>query len=669
MKKAIQIRELMKFSPKELSDGLKSDLNVIMEDGEVHFVTHRELIVLRYLLQLFEMFPQLRIESKHLLRNYFSSNGLFTSKSIPKWFEVTIKDIVEYIVKPQNNRKILADVYREIWEINNQIYNEIVYKNLGYSSSVNIEEFLEIQVDKRLINSMRNVAIKQTPESVRNSYKVLEDIIYNKKELKNNQIVKNYIAGTINQNQVKQILASRGFLTEINNMIYKYPIASSFCLGLSNIYDMSVESRAAAKALSVAISSIQDSEYFARETQLVTMITEKLVDGDCGNTDYVEWYVKGSKDGEKSDIPNLVGKRWYNPKTKKEEVIGPKDTHLEGQTIKLRSAINCKLPDARCVCTACFGDLAYAIPLHSNIGHYCTTEITEQITQGLLSTKHHTGSASSGAIVLDKVGEQFFTLSDNTYYLRSNLFKSGKMKYYLIVDQKSGFGLKDLNPTVNVNKLNTARVSRILEIFIQEVGPGVDMIYPIRIEVNKRYGSFTYQFLDYVAKNGFIMDDNDRYVIDLSKWDPKDSVISMPEVEYDFKTLLTALKHEIKNMKTDEIGVGYETPESLVQKLFDLLNGRISVNVALIEIIVYSFTVKDPDIGDYSLARGIKDKKLGKIKSVVKNRSLGAGYGWEQLIRLILSPRSYQGHNSVEHPMDIFIKPNEVIKKHYGRLG
>lgn len=667
--KAIQIREILKFSPKELLEGLKTDLNVVMEDGEVHFVNHRELIIIRYLLQLFEMFPQLKIETRHLLRNYFSSNGLFTSKSIPKWFEVAIKDIVEFVVKPQSNRAILSEVYRLIWEINNQIYNEIVYNNLSYSSSVNIEEFLEIQMDNRLIDSMRNVAKKQTPESVKNSYNVLEDIIYNKKELASNQIVKNYIAGTINQNQVKQILASRGFLTEINNMIYKYPIASSFCLGLDNIYDMSVESRAAAKALSVATSSIKDSEYFARETQLVTMITEKLVDGDCGNNDYVEWYVKGSKEGEKSDIPNLIGKRYFNPKTKKEEVITAKDKHLEGQTIKLRSVLNCKLKDPRCICTACFGDLSYAIPLHSNIGHYCTTEITEQITQGLLSTKHHTGSASSGAITLDKIGEMFFTLSDNTYYFKSSIFKTAKTKYFLIVDQESGFGLKDLNPTVNVNKLNTARVSRISEIFIQEVAPGKDNLHPIQIEVNKRYGSFTYNFLEYVAKNGFTMDDNDRYVIDLSGWDPKDSVISMPEVEYDFKTLLVALKHEIKNMKTDEIGVGYETPESLVQKLFDLLNGRISVNLALIEVIVYSFTVKDPDTGDYSLARGVKDKKLGKIKSVVKNRSLGAGYGWEELLRLILSPRSYIGHNSVGHPMDIFIKPNEVIKKFYGRLG
>ena len=667
--KAIQIREIMKFSPKELTDGLKTDLHVIMEDGQVHLIPYRELIVMRYLLSLFEMFPQLKIESKHILRNYFSLNGLFTSKTIPKWFEVAIEDIVKYVVKPQNNRKILADVYKVIWEINNQIYNEIVYANIGYSSSVNIEEFLEIQMDNKLLDSMRRVAKEQTPDSVRDSYKVLEDIIYNKKELAKNQIVKNYIAGTINQNQVKQILGPRGFLTEINNMIYKYPIASSFCLGLANIYDMAIESRAAAKALSVATSSIKDSEYFARETQLVTMITEKLVDGDCGTKDYVEWYVRGSKEGEKSDIPNLVGKRWYNPKTKQEEVITAKDKHLEGQTIKLRSALNCKHPDPRCICTACFGDLSYAIPLHSNIGHYSTTEITEQITQGLLSTKHHMGSASSGAIVLDKAAENYFILDENTYYLRPAMFKSNKTKYYLIVDQTSGFGLKDLNPTVNVNKLNTSRVSRIEEIFIREIGPGVDLEHPIRIEINKRYGAFTYNFLDYVAKNGFTMDDNDRYVIDLSKWDPKDGVLAMPEVEYDFKTLLVALRHEIKNMKTDEIGVGYETPESLVQKLFDLLNNRISVNVALIEVLVYAFTVKDPDHGDYSLARGVKDKKLGKIKSVVKNRSLGAGYGWEQLIRLILSPRSYQGHNAVEHPMDIFIKPNEVIKKHYGRLG
>ena len=666
--KAVKVRELLKFKPKELLDGLKTDLTVLLEDNTVETINFREIIVLRYLFRLLEMFPKIKIENRHLLHHYYSSNNLFTSKTIPKWLEVAVKDIIEQVVKPANNRTILIDVYREIWEINNAIYNDVVFGSLKYSSSVNIEEFLEIQVDDRLINSMKKVAKEQTPESVKESYNVLEDIIYNKKEISKNQIVKGYIAGTINQNQVKQILASRGFLTEINNRIYKYPIASSFCLGLSNIYDVATESRAAAKALSVATSSIQQSEYFAREMQLVTMIVEKLVDGDCGNKNYVDWYVKGSKEGEKSDIPNLVGKRWYNPKTKKEEIITNKDKHLEGQTIKIRSAINCLHPDPRCICTACFGDLSYAIPMHSNIGHYCSTEITEQMTQGMLSTKHHTGSASSGAIVLDQVAEKFFTVSNNMYYFRSNILKQGKNSYYLIIDQRSGFGIKDLNNSVDVNKLNITRVSRIEEIAIREVGKDTDVVYPILITNNKRYGSFTYEFLDYIIKNGFVMDDEDRYVIDLSGWTKKEGVISIPEIEFDFKTLLDQVKKEIKNMKTDSLGVGYETPESLTQKLFDLLNTRLNINLALIEVIVYCFTVKDPDHGDYSLARGIKDKKLGKIKSIVKNRSLGAGYGWEQLIKLILSPRSYDGHNSVEHPMDVFIKPNEVIKKHYGKL-
>lgn len=666
---AVNVRELLKFRPIELLNGLKTDLNLILEDGKVHFVNHREIIVLRYLFRLFDMFPQLKIETRHLLHNYYSSNGLFTSKTIAKWLEVALKDIIEYVVKPKGDRTILVDVFREIWEINNDIYNDIVFGVLQYANSVNIEQFLEIQMDDKLLDSMKKVAKEQTPESVKNSYKVLEDVIYNKKSIAKNQVVKGYIAGTINQNQVKQILASRGFLTEINNMIYKYPIASSFCLGLSNIYDMAIESRAAAKALSVATSSIQQSEYFAREMQLVTMITEKLVDGDCGQKDYIDWYVKGSKDGEKSDIPNLVGKRYWNPKTKKEEIITNKDTHLEGQKIKLRTAVNCQHPDPRCICTACFGDLAYAIPLHSNIGHYCSTEITEQITQGMLSTKHHTGSATSGNIVLDEVSDKFFTLNNNNYFFKSNVLKSDKVSYYLIISQEAGFGIKDLNSSVDINKLNIARVSRIDQILIREVSKDKDTTYPIVITTNKRYGSFTYEFLDYIIKTGFVMDDEDRYIIDLAGWTKKDPVISIPEIEFDFKTLLDQIKREVKNMKTDSLGIGYETTESLTQKLFDLLNARLNINVALIEVIVYCFTVKDPDHGDYSLARGVKDKKLGKIKSVIKNRSLGASYGWEQLIKAILSPRSYDGHNSVEHPMDVFIKPNEVILKHYGKLN
>lgn len=668
--KVVEIREFMKFTPKELSDGLRTDLDVLLEDGTVKKLSYKEIILLRYMLEVLLVYPQIKIESRHMISNYYT-NGLFTGKALSQWCDVAIKDIIFQVIKPASDRSLLVPVYKKLYEVFNMIYNEVVYNNLKYSGSINIEDLLEVQMDENLLKAMKEVAVKKSPEAVNKTYEILEDIIYNKESIKDNQIVKGYTSKSINVNQVKQLLGSRGYVTEIDNHIFKTPIASSFTLGMQSIYDMAIESRSGAKALFVSGRAIQNSEYFARELQLATMVVERLVDGDCGSQDYIEWYVEPGSENKKPDLPNMLGVHFINPETGKEDIITENHGKLiNGKKIKIRTALGCQHPDPNCICTSCFGELSYAVPLNSNLGHFCSTEMTEKVSQGILSTKHLVSSASSAAVVLDKVAEQFFTIKDGTSYLFKikNILQSED--YYLVIDQQSGFGLRDLKPGVDVYKLNPERITRIENIFIiHKNKKGEETTYPIIIKQGNKCGYFTTEFLNYIVNNSYSIDNQDRYVIDLRKWDAKIPLINMPEVEFDFLTLVKQVVNIFKHMETDRVGIGFETPESLLQKLFDKVNYKLNINVALLAVLVYAFTVKDPDNGNFALARGVKNKKLGKLNTIMKNRSMGGAYGWEKVTDSVLSPRSFDGNNAVEHPMDVFIAPNEVINQHYNKKG
>lgn len=668
-KLVLPVRELYKYSPYEVKKGLTKHLSILFEDNVVLDMSYREVILLRFILDIYLEIPEIKIVSKHSFTTYYT-DGILTSKTINKVFEVILEDTVKHYFKKNINYDTLEWLYKQMYYIVNNIYNNLTYEALDYTNSININDLLEVQLDQTLLNAMKDVyenrgkeETYKTVNRVNNSYNVLDTILRNDK-LKNNIVSKGYRSGTINANQVKQVLASRGYVTEVDSNIFTYPIASSFTLGMSDIYDLAIESRSGARSLFLSHKAVQESEYFAREMQIITMIVERLVDGDCGQKDYIDWFVRPKTDVNKADLPNIIGKYYYNEKTKQEEVITINHKHLEGTTIKLRSAINCKLKEPTHVCSKCFGELVYSIPPHSNIGHYCSTTITEKITQSILSTKHLSSSASSGDVHLDVNGEKFFNVKNNAYVFKNNL-DTKKTKYKIIVEQFEAFGFKDLYAGIDVYKFNPTRISIINTIVLQVIdAKGKATDYLINIKDNNKRGSFTHEFLDYVTQQGFSLNANDMCVIDLDNWDFKLPIINMPELEYNFLTLAKNVKSLFRKIeiKKDEYR-STDTPESFLQRVFDCINVKLDINIALMEVVVYACTVYSIKDRDYRLGRNSPDRQLMKSQTLIDNRSLGAGYGWEKVIDKILSARSFYNNNKVSHPMDVLVKPDEVLNK------
>lgn len=665
--KAVPIREFLKFETTDLIHNLNSTLYVLFEDNKVVRLTSAEIVMTRYCLEIISVTPDLPILSKYAINNYYT-NGIYTSKTLNKAFESILEDIVNLYIVPVNNRELLKTVYAKMQETFNNIYNELVHAKTEYATSINIIDFLEIQFDEGLINSLQQVAENPTVEAVDNTYQVLNDIMYNKPELRLNIIALGYVAGTINPNQIKQMLAARGYVTEIDSNIFEYPIASSFVLGMSNLYDLTIESRAGAKALYLSNRAVQESEYFARELQLVTMSVENLVDGDCGNRDYMKWFVRPASMAGKSDISNMIGKRFFNEETGKEEIITKQHTHLEGQNILLRTSFKCKLEDKKSICTHCFGELSYGIHAHSNLGHISSTAVTEKVTQSILSTKHLTSSATSNDINLDKTAAEFFNVKGkNSYAFKANLINKVRTSYKMIINQQDAFGIKDMQKGVDVYKFNPFRISRIESIIIMtENNDGKQDWYPIVIKDTNKYGSFTYDFLEYIVEEGYSLDDQDRYIIDLNNWVTTKPVIVMPLLEYNFLALAKNIKAVFKYMDIRKGDKSSETQESMLQKLFDLVNTKLDINIALLEVIVYAFTIMSIRNNNYDIGRNAEDPQMMRIKGIMTNRSCGGSYAWEEVLSTILSPSSFNGRNAVDHPLDVLIDPENTIKDYYG---
>ena len=659
---AVPVRELYNITIREMLDGLKTNVNILYEDNVVMLTSYKEVILFRYIMDLLAVIPEQPILSKYAIRNYYTNN-IYTSKTINKCFEVILEDFVKDYFRPHNSRAYLPIVYAKMYDVFNSIYNELVYSITGYANSISILDFLEIQYDTELLDAIKKVSVENTPDSVNSAYVVLDKIFRTKESLRNNRITVGYISGTFNPNQVKQVLGPRGFITDINSAIYKKPIASSFTLGMPTLYDMAVESCTGAKSLYLSTRAVQTSEYFARELQLVLMFVPNLVDGDCGNTEYVDWYVRTKEEAGKSDLGNLIGKRYLNDNGV-EEIITKQHTHIDGTTIKLRSAIKCKVSDKYSICAACFGELSYAIHKHTNLGHICSTTLTQKITQNILSTKHLTSSATSAAITLDTVGATFFDIKDkNTICFKASIINNNSTKVTLVVDQYNAHGISALTKSTNISNYNPNRVSRLTGFILNITDKtGNTTSYPINIRDGNKYGSFTLEFLQHIIDVGYTLDDAERFVIDLTGWKHTLPVIEMPQIEYNFLRLAQDVKAIFKYMKTEIDRNTLNTPTALLQKVFDIVNSKLDVNIALLEVIVYAFTIQSYKDNNYDLGRNSANPALAKIEYVLHGKSMAPVYAWERVSGIMTDPSAFIPNNSCMHPLDIIIEPEAYLE-------
>ena len=664
--KAVKIRSVYSLEFEELIR-LKTDLKIEFEDGTKMVVPHKELII-SVLLTKFLPYWQIRILPDILISNYYT-NGYFSSGTYLKLYSILYYRIIKEYLEPNNlhteYKYILKDMYKTI----NYFQNEFVYIIQDYDIGIEISNILPIALDEEILESVKKVNEEPTQDNIEKSYLTLDRIIKEGKYA-NNIMTLVYQSGMVNINQLRQLFGSRGFLTEIDSRIFKHPMVNSFTLGFKNMYEALIESRAGAKALFMSTNAIRKSEQYAREFQLATMPVEEIVHTDCGNTDYMEIFVRGKEYDENGnltyggDLKNLIGSRYMNSNNEW-EVITPDHKHLEGTSIKLRSVLHCKLRNKKQVCSACYGDLTYGLFKHSNLGHINSTNITKVISQSLLSTKHLLKSAAASEVNLDKITSEFFNVKgSDKIYIKPQFVGKKTTRVLLHIPQWQVLGLRGLE-TINLLNVNINKISRILG-FTLEIKKGEESEkYPIKIKNGNRGGFFTLPFLFYIKKHGYTIDEEDNYVIDITDISVrKTPILKYEKSEFDFNILakeFASLAFRRKYVLQEGRRTSEFTAEVLVQKIFDLLNTKLSINIKQIEMMVYGFTVFDLDKNNFDLGRNSKYLDLVGLKYAIDYRSIGGSFGWSRLLQKIFNPYMLETKNKIDHPLDALFKPNEVV--------
>jgi len=662
---AVHIRRVFNLPIEDIVQ-LKHNLDVVFDDNETILnCDYKAIIVFRCIIDLVNVIPGIKLNSNLYIDNHLNV-GYFNYDTYTTMYSMILEQYVNDIVKINNDISLIPKLLREMYVCINNL--PVYIKSLGdYAIGIEILDVFNIQFKDTLLKSMTKVTDIPSQVNIEKTYNELNNILIDLD--KTNVIKLIYLSKMVNENQLRQLFGSRGYVTEIDSSIFTTPMTNSFTLGEKNIYDAGIESRSSAKAYFLSHRAIQNTEYTARGLQLVAMVVERIWYGDCGNTEYTPFYVRPKDDVYKGDLKELVGKYYLNEDTNKEEVITPLHTHLSGKTIKLRMVDTCKYPDKKKICSKCFGDLAYSILEHQNLGHICVTNPTKDTTQSLLSTKHLTKSASSNVVILNKSLEQFFMVKFKDKLFLQRRFNGRKTKgLKLHIPQNQVRSFEEVLNTKDIMSINLDKVSWLYELVMEEYSKTVknneDMFFPLEVKISSRIGIFTNYFWSYLLKHGYDIDELDNYVINLDNWDYTKPIIMYEKKEFDFAALgqqFSSLIKTRKYYKSGNVKRAEFTPTVLVEKLFDLLNSKLSTNIALLEVLVYSFTAKDINNNNYDLSRNSPDRELIGIKNAIDDRSISGSFGWNSLERKIFNPELMFPENRPSTPLDVIFKPNETL--------
>ena len=669
---SIPVRQLLQRSTEELANLLTGRFNIVFDDGEVVETNAAETIYSSYIWDILRQYPETPVIAKHHIRYHLAKINFGSKTTINCYSEIMRSVVTHYRDKVDFTRDQLM---RLIYKTNNNLYIKMSKRTAPWQSSLDILDFEEIVRNPEIVAIKENVEV--TPTAVKQSQDDMIDVLMKSPSLDNNRIAKGVRSDNMSKGQIVKCIGSVGYITDIDQDIFPDPVLRSYAEGIRSIYDSVIESRSAAKALQFSKKPLQDTEYFSRRLQFITMQLKNLHRGDCGSRKHLLWYVRPELKDEsgntlrKGDLNNLVGTYYLDEETNKYRVLTSDDKHLISKTIKMRSVLHCNHSDPYGVCTTCFGELSEGVPEGASLGHLCAVTMVSPMSQAVLSTKHLDGTADIESAIVDDIDKGFIQVADRgkSYVLTPSL---ARHKPKLIIPPDLASRLPNLMEVDDVRELNITSTTEFEYITVEyyEVVPKTDFeketVLPVRrnipISIKRRQGSMTHEFLDYIKQVGWTYDADNNYIVDLDKWDYKQLFITLPFRHHSMADHAKEIEHLIESNVSERKNRAKATPSDILVQLFDLVNSKSDVNISILSVIVYTTSIVSDEYYDYSLPKESTISEFGVASKIMQYRSISAAMAFEGHVNTLSDPVNFLIDFKPNHPMDALVVPELMTR-------
>ncbi|WP_233875086.1 hypothetical protein [Paraburkholderia adhaesiva] len=656
----ISARTLLGYSTEALWGMLHGPFRLVFDDGELE-VDHRSTLYSSYGWDLLREYPATPVLMRHHVTHVLNGRRLDTGTHLKLLANVAWDVLDAYESEPVVT---IDRIGRRTYEIVNAMYNDLSLRLEEYVVSFDISDFVHVVDHPGVVEAKKPVYAvpldKVTDRLLEQSYSEVGKIIREDPALDRNPIVIAARSGTVRFEQLLECVAFRGKITDIDSNQFELPVLPNYTEGIRSFRDSLVESRSAAKSLFFAAAPLQDTEYFSRRLQLMSMNIQRLHRGDCGTSEYSHWMVR------KDDLPQLAGMNYLEEPSGKLRFIRKHDMHLVGKTIRLRTVLHCAHPDPAGVCSTCFGELSKSVPEGTNIGHLCCMLLTEKSSQSVLAVKHLDRTASIEPAVLREADRQFLRLGsdENSYLLAARIntrLKSQPVK--LIIPGDTIPNINDIFEIGNVENLNIARFSQVerISIVLGEIGIATGPDIPTR--AGQRVASITHELMQHIRKVGLTSDDKGNHVIDMQGWNGSWPILALPLKHFSMadhsKDIAKLLESSVGMMQKRDKKT---KPDDALVELFDLVNSKLDVNLTILAMVLRQAMIVSAETLDYSLPKPWTSAGLGVMSLSMKYRSLAAAMAFEHHREVLTDPVSFVHTRRMDHPFDVFLSPREILQ-------
>ncbi len=100
---------------------------------------------------------------------------------------------------------------------------------------------------------------------------------------------------------------------------------------------------------------------------------------------------------------------------------------------------------------------------------------------------------------------------------------------------------------------------------------------------------------------------------------------------------------------------------ALLGELYDLVNSRLVVNLAVIETVLYGIMIVSAEDNNYHLPKIGTDRGIGVRQAIMNNRSASATMAYQGHTEFFANPLSYLIDDRPNHPLDSCLMPGEMF--------
>lgn len=550
------------------------------------------------------------------------------------------------------------------------VWSEIVLDSTEYVSGVDVTHYQELVTHPTMLKlHERVIQPGLSSVDIREITTAFNDFLKNEAPV-DNPIIQQFRAGVINASQLRKVLLLAGKRRQLTRAPIHEAVQAGFYRGLPTISDYAKESRMAAASADSIAGPLRAAGASIRRAQIHTSPVTGLVYGDCGGKRHSSWLVKGPefKDGVKvsdGDL-ELIDGMYYYDNDGVERMLTPKDKHLYGQIINLRSPLTCSHSDPTMICDKCFGDLYHNINPYVNIGVIASMHINHSVFQRLLGGKHDTADADTNRIRPDGTVTPFFRVSKTGLGL--DYLGVGSVKQVLMVFHKDQvLTTANLMHSATFSSLEPMRSAKIFEaeLIIIDKRDNVTR-HTLNLGDNGRKAYFSAKALELIEAHGLVPAQNRHYALDITKFPVGKSLLEYADRTLEINNLgdavMALLEGKLKIRSTRHQS---GSPLAIATQLFDILQaGGSPVHLSLLLTVVYAMMVESKY--SFGLSRFSDDPVLHTATATMDYRSLSGRLALRSQAAAIADPAFYLPGTFIPSPYDVFFRPNETTREAEG---